>query len=103
MLEQAAVAPLLLSRGLVERRDVSAGELRIRDVSARNTVYLAEVGDRTYVVKEGNVAHEARVLRALAEPLRGHVPEVIEADATIMVLRTHAGAEWGERHVARRF
>jgi aminoglycoside phosphotransferase (APT) family kinase protein len=103
-LTHAEVASFLLSRGLVEPRDVVEGELRISDVSGRNRVYLADVGaGPAYVVKQGDVAHEARVLGALAEPLRGHVPEVVEADDGLLVLRTVSGPDWADHHPERRF
>src|SRR5690242_12631276 len=70
VLAHEEVAPFLLSRGVFGPRDVVDGALRVRDVSRRNVVYLAENGDGpAYVLKQGDVAHEARVLGILAGPL----------------------------------
>jgi len=101
MLAHAAVAPFLLSRGFAEPRHVVAGQLRVRDLSGRNPVFLAEVADRLYVVKQGEVAHEAAVLRALAGPLRGQVPEVLLAEERLLVLGAAAGRHWGALPVRR--
>ena len=98
MLAHEEVAPFLLSRGVFGPRDVVEGALRVRDVSRRNVVYLAENGEGpAYVLKQGDVAHEARVLRLLAGPLRGWVPEVLDAGDDWLLLRSRAGSDWASR------
>jgi Ser/Thr protein kinase RdoA (MazF antagonist) len=106
MLEQSDIAHYLLSLGLVKPRAVVEGDLTVRDMSRRNSVFLAGTrGGPTYVVKQGvessgeTLAHEADVLRALAGDgeLAVQVPAVVheEPEAARLVLRTPSGArDW---------
>jgi Ser/Thr protein kinase RdoA (MazF antagonist) len=115
MLEQSAIAHYLLSLGLVKPRSVLDEGLMVLDVSRRNSVFLAgTAGGPTYVVKQATprsaatLAHEAAVLRALAdEPeLAGLVPVVVhhEPEAARLVLRTPRGArDWSDHHGNGRF
>jgi Ser/Thr protein kinase RdoA (MazF antagonist) len=115
MLRHADVAQDLLARGLVEPRDVVDGGLRIVDGSRRNRVFVTTTrAGPTYVVKQGDpgqpstLAHEARVLRALARvaPLCGRVPAVVEYDAAtaLLVLVTPGGgSDWGVHHAGAGF
>jgi Ser/Thr protein kinase RdoA (MazF antagonist) len=99
MLEHSQIAAYLLEHGLTEPRDVVDGELRIEDVSSRNRVFLAGRRDGSaIVVKQARqadaaaLAHEAAVLRALAQvpALTAHVPHVaaFDADAGVLTLTT---------------
>jgi len=104
-----------LSLGLVKPRAVVEENLTIVDASRRNCVFLAAVrGGPTYVVKQAGprsartLAHEAAVLRALAEAteLAAHVPTVVhhESQAARLVLRTPGGArDWDEHQGAGHF
>jgi Ser/Thr protein kinase RdoA (MazF antagonist) len=115
MLEQSEIAHYLLSLGLVKRRAVVEEDLTVVDASRRNCVYIATTAQGpTYVVKQGDrwtaptLAHEAAVLRALAETpaLADQVPTVAEHDpeAARLVLRSPAGGhDWTERHRNGRF
>jgi Ser/Thr protein kinase RdoA (MazF antagonist) len=115
MLEQSDIAHYLLSLGLVKPRDVVEEGLTIVDASRRNCVYLAATrGGPTYVVKQassrtaGTLAHEAAVLRVLAQTtkLSAQVPRVVhhEPEAARLVLRTAgSGRDWNEHHSAGRF
>jgi aminoglycoside phosphotransferase (APT) family kinase protein len=115
MLEQSDIAHYLLSLGLVKPRVVVEGDLTVVDASRRNCVFLAAANaGPTYVVKQasprtaGTLAHEAAVLRVLAEAtdLAAHVPRVVhhESEAARLVLRTPGGAEdWNGHHSKGRF
>jgi hypothetical protein len=112
MLEQSDITHYLLSLGLVKSRDVVEEDLTILDVSRRNCVFLATTrAGPAFVIKQGTVptlAHEAAVLRALADAdqLTGCVPVVVhhEPDAGLLVLMTPGGGrDWGEHHGDGRF
>jgi aminoglycoside phosphotransferase (APT) family kinase protein len=114
MLEHSDIAHYLLSLGLVKPRDVVEENLSIVDTSRRNCVFLATTrAGPTYVVKQAGprtaptLAHEAEVLRALADAhqLAGQVPTVVLDDpgAGRLVLRTPGDARtWSEHHAAGR-
>ena len=115
MLEQSDMAHYLLSLGLVKPREIVEGDLSVIDVSRRNCVFLARrpAGD-AYVIKQARprtaqtLAHEAAVLRALAQvpELAGRVPTVVhhEREAARLVLSTPPGArDWTEHHRGGRF
>jgi Ser/Thr protein kinase RdoA (MazF antagonist) len=114
MLEQSDIAHYLLSLGLVKPRSVVEEDLTVIDASRRNCVFLVttRVGP-TYVVKQAGprtaatLAHEAAVLRALADArqLSGLVPTVVldDPEAARLVLSTPGGAlNWSEHHGAAR-
>jgi aminoglycoside phosphotransferase (APT) family kinase protein len=115
MLKQADIAHYLLSLGLVKPRAVVDGEITVVDASRRNCVFLAVVhGGPTYVVKQASrwaaptLAHEAAVLRALAETteLATQVPTVVhyEPQAALLVLGTQGYArDWHTYLIAARF
>jgi Ser/Thr protein kinase RdoA (MazF antagonist) len=114
MLEQSDIAHYLLSLGLVKPRAVVEEDFTVVDASRRNCVFLVTTrAGPTYVVKQAvprtapMLAHEAAVLRALADApeLAGQVPTVVldEPEAARLVLRTPGGArDWSEHHRAGR-
>ncbi|MDQ3997995.1 MAG: hypothetical protein M3303_13380, partial [Gemmatimonadota bacterium] len=74
MLEQSDIAHYLLSLGVVKPRAVVEEQLTVVDASRRNCVFVAASrAGSTYVVKQagprsaGTLAHEAAVLRVLAD------------------------------------
>jgi aminoglycoside phosphotransferase len=115
MLGQSDIAHYLLSLGVVKPRAIVDEDLTIIDASRRNVVFLAATrAGPTYVVKQAGartaptLAHEAAVLRALADvpELAGHVPTVVlhEQEAARLVLSTPAGArDWSDHHGAGRY
>jgi aminoglycoside phosphotransferase (APT) family kinase protein len=115
MLEQSDIAHYLLSLGLVKPRDVVEEGLTIVDASRRNCVFLAAMrGGPTFVVKQAGprtastLAHEAAVLRALADEkdLAGEVPAVIhhEPNPALLLLRTPGDArDWNKYQSPARF
>lgn len=112
MLQQSDIAHYLLSLGLVKPRAIVEEDFAVVDASRRNCVFLATTrAGPTHVVKQAGtrtaptLAHEAAVLRALADvpELAGHLPTVMlhDPEAARLVLRTPGGAQdWGERHGA---
>lgn len=106
--EQSQVAHYLLSLGLVNPEAVLEEDLVVTDTSRRNSVFVVTSSRApTYVVKQGSpgnsaaVAHEADVLRALADvpALAGQVPELVHHDDAggRLVLRSPAGTvAWNE-------
>jgi Ser/Thr protein kinase RdoA (MazF antagonist) len=110
MLEQSGIAHYLLSLGLVKPQAVIEEDLTVIDSSRRNAVFVVAGRDGpTYVVKQGGprtaamVAHEAAILRTLAEakPLTAHVPTVVryEPRSARLVLRTPGGAKaWSDHY-----
>ncbi len=117
MLEQPDIAPYLLALGAVKPRDVVDGELAVRNLSRRNSVFVvttAGAGDAIVVKQAGphaaaTLAHEAAVLTALEQraTLAGRIPTVVHHDpgAARLVLRSAGnGRDWlkatraGERH-----
>jgi Ser/Thr protein kinase RdoA (MazF antagonist) len=115
MLEQSGIAHYLLSLGLVKPQAVIEEDLSIVDASRRNSVFVAVTSaGPAYVVKQAGprsahtLAHEAAVLRALADAgdLGSHVPRVVhhEPEAARLVLCTPGGAQdWSLHHGAGRF
>jgi aminoglycoside phosphotransferase (APT) family kinase protein len=115
MLEQSDITHYLLSLGLVKPRAVVEEDLTVIDVSRRNRVHLAAThAGPSYVVKQAEpetaatLAHEAAVLRALAEhaELAGQIPTVVryEPEAALLVMSTPGGAsDWSHIHGGGRF
>ncbi len=115
MLEQREVAAYLLARGLVARRSVVAGALRIADVSSRNRNFRVSGGrGESYLLKQGIVADSAeslvnevalyRRLAAAGGPLAAAIPRLYGFDAArgVLVLEWIADGEDLYRHHAHR-
>jgi aminoglycoside phosphotransferase (APT) family kinase protein len=109
LLEHSQVAHYLLALGLVNPRAIIDEDLRVIDVSRRNSVFLATTSrGPSYVVKQpgpgtaNTLAHEAAVLHALARmpSLAGLVPELAHYDDTCvrLVLRSPGDAiAWAQQ------
>jgi aminoglycoside phosphotransferase (APT) family kinase protein len=104
-LDVADVPGFLLARGLLTRRDVVDGGLRVRDTSRLNDVFVVTArGRRPLVVKSGpGVAREAAVLERLSGTgeLAAFLPTVVDhPDRGTLVLQTAAEARDLRRHHA---
>jgi len=115
ILEQHEVAAYLLARGLVGRRSIVAGTLRIVDATSRNrNFHVSGTGGDSYLLKQGiaadsaeTLANEATLYRRLAAaggPLAAAIPRLHRFDAArgLLVLEWIAGGEDLYRHHAGR-
>jgi Phosphotransferase enzyme family len=112
VLSQPDIAPYLVDAGLIGKAAVANRAVRVRDVSRRNSVFIATAeGSPAFVLKQARspadsaIAREATVLRALAslrEPVglgevvprlvaydEGHQVLVLEATPEARDLRRH--------------
>lgn len=115
MLEQHEVAAYLLQRGLVSRRSVVTGTLRIEDASSRNRNFRVSGGrGESYLLKQGvvadsseSLANEVALYERLATPggpLAGAIPRSHGFDAAneVLILEWIADGEDLYRHHADR-
>jgi Ser/Thr protein kinase RdoA (MazF antagonist) len=115
ILEQHEVAAYLLARGLVGRRSIVAGTLRIADATSRNRNFrVTGTGGDSYLLKQGiaadsaeSLANEAALYRRLAATggqLAAAIPRLHRFDAarSLLVLEWIAGGEDLYRHHADR-
>jgi aminoglycoside phosphotransferase (APT) family kinase protein len=101
-LEQSQVAHYLVSLGLVNPRAVIEEDLRVTDVSRRNSVFVTTTSaGPTYVVKQcdpdaaASLDNEAAILRRLAAvpALAGVVPRLAHHGPGRLVLRSPGDAQ----------
>jgi len=115
ILEQHEVAAYLLARGLLGRRSIVAGTLRIADATSRNRNFrVTGTGRDSYLLKQGiaadsaeSLANEAALYRRLAAaggPLAAAIPRLHRFDAarSLLVIEWIAGGEDLYRHHADR-
>ena len=115
ILEQHEVAAYLLARGLVGRRSIVAGTLRIADATSRNrNFHVSGTGGDSYLLKQGIAADSAETLAneatlygrlaAAGGPLAAAIPRLHRFDAArgLLVLEWIAGGEDLYRHHAGR-
>jgi aminoglycoside phosphotransferase (APT) family kinase protein len=115
ILEQHEVAAYLFARGLVGRRSVVAGTLRITDATSRNRNFrVSGTGGDSYLLKQGiaadsaeSLANEAALYRRLTAAggrLAAAVPHLHRFDAarSLLIVEWIAGGEDLYRHHAGR-
>jgi aminoglycoside phosphotransferase (APT) family kinase protein len=115
MLEQHEVAAYLLERGLVSRRSIVSGQLRIVDASRRNRNFRVSGGPgESYLLKQGIAADSAetlanevalyRRLAASAAPIASCIPRLHGYDAGrgVLILEWIAGGQDLYRYHAAR-
>jgi aminoglycoside phosphotransferase (APT) family kinase protein len=115
MLEQHEVAAYLLERGLVSRRSIVSGQLRIVDASRRNRNFRVSGGPgESYLLKQGiaadsaeTLANEVALYRRLAvsaAPIASCIPRLYGYDAGrgVLILEWIAGGQDLYRYHAAR-
>ena len=113
MLEQCDVVRYLLDRGLLAPHAVVDGTVVVRDASSRNSIFVLDSDDSSFVLKQGTspeggaaVAHEAAVYQMLGrrgDRMASYLPAVCGYDpiGQVLILSKVSGARDLRGHQVR--